>query len=178
MSGNSISTLLRRSLPAIAYSPIQAEVSAAPMSIHGAASFTNVHPSALLSRRGHPLRRRQVFQTSLFGCPRRPSAGPCGKCIPFGPSHSALFVSNPDEDKGSIILSRLRASEGRRNTVGISDDCSVCHFESRLPLSVGQLTPAFRPRQAISEKPPGPRSAGRKTTVPTVEEQATRENRI
>jgi hypothetical protein len=128
MSGNSISTLLRRSLPAIAYSPIQAEVSAAPMAIHEAASFTNVHPSAQLSCRGHPLRRRQVFQTSLFGCPGRPGTGPCGKCIPLGPSHSALFVANPDEDKGSIILSCLRASERRRNSVGIPDDCSVCHF--------------------------------------------------
>src|ERR1700733_6887651 len=34
------------------------------------------------------------------------------------------------------------------------------------------------PRRTMSEKPPGPRSAARKTAAPALEEQATRENRI
>jgi hypothetical protein len=42
--GTSFSTLSRRSLSEIAYNPAQAEISAAPIAIQEAPSFTNVHP--------------------------------------------------------------------------------------------------------------------------------------
>ncbi len=53
MNGKSLSTFPRRSIPAAAYSPVQAEVSAAPMATQEEASFTNVHPEA---QSWHPLR--------------------------------------------------------------------------------------------------------------------------
>jgi hypothetical protein len=43
MNGKSLSTFPRRSTPAAAYSPVQAEVSAAPMATQEEASFTKVH---------------------------------------------------------------------------------------------------------------------------------------
>jgi hypothetical protein len=46
MSGANLSTLLRTSIPAAAYSPMQAEVSAAPIATQEEASFTNDHPEA------------------------------------------------------------------------------------------------------------------------------------
>jgi hypothetical protein len=46
IKGANFSTLSRRSLPAMAYSPTQAEVGAVPMAIQEAASLTNVHQQA------------------------------------------------------------------------------------------------------------------------------------
>jgi len=46
MSGKRLSTFLRTSIPAAAYSPVQAEVSAAPIATQEEASFTNVPPEA------------------------------------------------------------------------------------------------------------------------------------
>jgi hypothetical protein len=46
ISGKRPSTFLRRSIPAAAYRPVQAEVSAAAMATQEEASFTNVHPEA------------------------------------------------------------------------------------------------------------------------------------
>jgi hypothetical protein len=46
MNGKSLSTFPRRSIPAAAYSPVQAEVSAAPMATQEEASFTKVHLGA------------------------------------------------------------------------------------------------------------------------------------
>jgi hypothetical protein len=46
MNGKSLSTFPRRSIPAAAYSPMQAEVSAAPMATQEETSFTKVHLDA------------------------------------------------------------------------------------------------------------------------------------
>jgi hypothetical protein len=42
-----------------------------------------------------------------LGRPRRPSATPGRECIPFGPSHPALFIAYSDKNKGGIVLSCL-----------------------------------------------------------------------
>ena len=44
---------------------------------------------------------------SALGRPRRPGATPGRECIPFGPSHPALFIAYPDKNKGGIVLSCL-----------------------------------------------------------------------
>jgi hypothetical protein len=48
-----------------------------------------------------------VNARSLFGRPRRLGTRPGRKRIPFGPSHPALFIADPDENKGSIVPARL-----------------------------------------------------------------------
>ncbi|MGZ3310365.1 MAG: hypothetical protein ACXU8R_17740, partial [Xanthobacteraceae bacterium] len=72
------------SVPAAAYSPTHAEISAAPMAIQEAVS---VMPGAL-----------------ALGCPGRTGASPGRKRIPFGPAHPALFIAYPDKNKGGIVL--------------------------------------------------------------------------
>ena len=43
----------------------------------------------------------------LLSGPRGTRAGPGRKRIPFGPPHSAFFVTYSDKNKGSIIAARF-----------------------------------------------------------------------
>jgi hypothetical protein len=67
----------------------------------------------------------------LLSGPRGTRAGPGRKSIPFGPPHSAFFVTYSDKNKGSIIAACFRTNENCRNAVGVPDDRCVCHFNSR-----------------------------------------------
>jgi hypothetical protein len=108
-----------------------------------------------------------VNTRSLFGRPRRLGTGPGRKCIPFGPSHPALLVTDPDENKRSIIPACLRANEHCRNSADVPDDCSVCHSSSRLlfgarpanaSLSIAAGYPRIRTTAAITR----PKNSGTK----------------
>ena len=48
-----------------------------------------------------------ICGASVPGRPRRPGAAPGRECIPFGPSHPALFIAYSDKNKGGIVLSCL-----------------------------------------------------------------------
>jgi hypothetical protein len=54
--GTNFSTLSRRSLPAVAYSPTHAEISAAPMAIQEAASLMDVKAERQTKQEAHPIR--------------------------------------------------------------------------------------------------------------------------
>ncbi|MGJ4995764.1 hypothetical protein ACQR0Z_15160 [Bradyrhizobium sp. HKCCYLS3077] len=68
----------------------------------------------------------------LFGFTRPGGtlAGPGRERIPLGPPHPPLLTSDPHENKRRIVPAGLRTNEDRRNSVGIPDDCRICHFGS------------------------------------------------
>jgi hypothetical protein len=60
-------------------------------------------------------------------CPGRTRPSPRGEPIPFGPSHAAFLISNPDKNEGGVIASCFRPSEHRRHSICVPDSCFVGH---------------------------------------------------
>ena len=69
-----------------------------------------------------------ILSRFTFAGPGRLLASPGWQGIPFGPTHPALFASDPHENKGRIIPARFRTNENCWNPVGIPDDSCVRHF--------------------------------------------------
>ena len=121
-----------------------------------------------------------VFMLNLsfrLTCPRRALADPSRKSIPFGPTHPALLVSDPDENKGRIVPSRFRTNKNCRDSIGVPDNCCVCHVrllsgaESWL-----EHAAAIRGPTAIERRPQRSPVEGRLAPITVV--RATHEYRI
>jgi len=62
---------------------------------------------------------------SVFGCSCGRRAGPGRERVPFGLSHAALFITDFDKNKRSVVLPGLRSSECGRKSVRVPDSCFV-----------------------------------------------------
>ena len=86
---------------------------------------------AVLSQQCEPQRTsRNLLGRLGLGYPRRTSACPGRKRIPFGPPHPALFIPDSNKNKGSIIMAGFGTNKHCRNSVCVPDDGPMCHSDS------------------------------------------------
>lgn len=78
--------------------------------------------------------------------PGRTRPGPRGEPIPFGPSHTAFLISNPDKNEGGVIAACFRPSEHRRHSICVPDSCFVghCGFLTGFVARSGQRRPNLK----------------------------------